>query len=314
MRVAVLGAGGVGGYFGGRLAEAGHEVVFIARGEHGSAIASEGLLIRSPLGDALVRPALVTDDPAHAGEVELVLVAVKAWQLDAVAEAMGPLVGPSTSVLPLLNGVEAPGRLADVLGGDRVLGGLCRVLASIEAPGVIRHSGLEPVVVLGERDGPITPRVERIAAALRGAEVTAEPRDDLQVALWEKFLVIATWSGMGAVTRVPIGAWRAHPGTRAIAEEGLREVVAVARALGVELPAGRVEKTLGIWDATPPEGIASMQRDILAGRPSELEAQSGAVVRLGTGAGVPTPVHRLLYHTLLPQEEVARASAGPGVA
>jgi len=306
MRVAVFGVGGVGGYFGGRLAEAGCEVSLIARGAHRKAIETSGLRIESTKGDAVVHPAAVTDDPGVVGPVELVIVGVKAGQLEEAAGAMRPLVGPDTTVLPLLNGVEAPGRLAAVLGAERVLGGLCRVLAEIAAPGVIRHSGLEPTIVLGEMDNHRSARVERIHHTLVGAGISTEIRDDVQVAMWEKFMLIATWSGMGAVTRAPIGVWRSLPGTRAMAEAGLREVVEVAQARGISVAHGRVESTLSAWDATPAGGTASMQRDIIEGRPSELDAQSGAVVRLGAEVGVPTPVHGFLYHTLLPQEKVAR--------
>ena len=306
MRVAVFGVGGVGGYFGGRLAEAGHDVFLIARGAHRQAIETSGLRIESPKGDVVVHPAAVTDAPATVGPVELVIVGVKAGQLDEAATAMRPLVGPDTTVLPLLNGVEAPARLAAVLGPERVLGGFCRVLAEIAAPGLIRHSGLEPTIVLGEMDNRRSDRVERIRDTLVAAGIATEIRDDVQVAMWEKFMLIATWSGIGAATRASIGVWRSLPGTRAMAEAGLREVVAVAQARGVPLAHERVESTLSAWDVAPAAGTASMQRDIMEGRPSELDAQSGAVVRLGAEVGVPTPVHGFLYHTLLPQEKAAR--------
>ena len=302
----MFGVGGVGGYFGARLAEAGHEVALIARGMHRQAIETTGLRIESPKGDAVVHPAAVTDDPARVGPVELVIVGVKAGQLDEAATAMRPLVGPATTVLPLLNGVEAPARLAAALGPERVLGGLCRVLAEIAAPGLIRHSGLEPTIVLGEMDNRRSDRVESIRDTLVAAGIATEIRDDIQVAMWEKFMLIATWSGIGAATRAPIGVWRSLPGTRTMAEAALCEVVAVAQARGIPLAHERVETTLSAWDGTPAAGTASMQRDIMEGRPSELEAQSGAVVKLGAEVGVPTPVHAFLYHTLLPQERAAR--------
>lgn len=340
MRIAVMGTGGVGGYFGGRLAAAGHDVTFIARGPHLEAIRADGLMVESVNGDFVVFPAQATDDLSTVGPVELVIFAVKSWQLDEAAEQVRPLFANGfsggngavaassaskagsaagsgdpgdpthTLALPLLNGVENSDRLVERFGEDRVLGGLCRILSFIDAPGRIRHVGLDPSVVLGELDNRRTDRVERIHRAFVDAGVTAEIADDIHVAIWRKFLLISTWSGIGAVTRVPIGRWRAEEGTRAMAEEGLREVVAVARARGIDLPQDHVETAMGAFDAAPAEGTASMQRDVMAGRPSELEAQNGAVMRLGAEAGVPTPVHAFIYHSLRPQETLARERTG----
>ena len=310
MRVAVVGVGGVGGYFGGRLAAAGHDVTFIARGAHLDAIRADGLAVESVLGDFVVFPAKATDDPATVGPVDLVIFAVKTWQLDAAAEQARPLFLEDTVALPLLNGVENADVLAERFGREQVLGGLCRILSFIEAPGRIRHVGLDPSVVLGELDNRRTERVERVHRTLVDAGIHAEIAPDIHVAIWRKFLLISTWSGIGAVTRVPIGRWREVEGVRAMAEEGLREVVAVARARGVDLEENQVTKVMEGFDAAPADGTASMQRDVMAGRPSELEAQSGAVVRLGSDAGVPTPVHGFLYHGLLPQERRARGESG----
>lgn len=336
MKIAVMGAGGVGGYFGGRLAAAGHDVTFIARGEHLEAIRADGLMVESVNGDFVVFPAQATDDPGTVGPVELVIFAVKSWQLDDAAELARPLfteraetgasepahtesadrrmgtadaASDGTVALPLLNGVENADILARHYGWDRVLGGLCRVLSYIDAPGRIRHVGLDPVVVLGELDNRRSERVQRIHRTFVDGGIRTEIPDDIQVAIWRKFLLISTWSGIGAVTRVPIGRWRSEEGTRSMAEEGLREVVAVGRARGVDLPEDHVETAMGAFDAAPSEGTASMQRDVVAGRPSELEAQSGAVVRLGAEVGVPTPMHAFLYHSLLPQERLARERA-----
>jgi 2-dehydropantoate 2-reductase len=306
MRVAVVGTGGVGGYFGGRLAQAGHEVHFIARGPHLDAIRRDGLRVDSINGDFVVKPALATNDPAEVGPVDAVIVAVKTWQLDEAARAARPLVGPDTVVLPLLNGVEASDRLGSALGAEHVLGGLCRLSAEIAGPGHVRHTAVDPSMSLGERDNGRSRRIEALTAALVGAGVKATIAADIDVALWEKFMFIATWSGIGAVTRVPLGEWRAVPGLRSMAEAALQEVVAVARARGVRFSEDRISGTMAAYDAAPPHTTASMQRDIQAGRPSELEAQNGAVVRLGTNAGVPTPTHAFLYHSLIPQEAAAR--------
>ncbi len=306
MRIAVVGTGGVGGYFGGRLAEAGHEVHFIARGAHLAAIRQSGLHVESIAGDFVIHPALATDDPGSVGPVDVVIVAVKTWQLAEAATSARAVVGPHTMVLPLLNGVEASAQLSKTLGSEHVLDGLCRLQVEIAGPGRIRHTGVEPSIVLGERDNRRTARVEDLVAALTGAGVRAQIADDIDAAMWEKFMLISTWSGIGAVTRVPVGEWRASPGARSMAEACLREVFQVARARDVHLGEDRIAATLATYDAVPPLGLASMQRDILNGRPSELEAQNGAVVRLGAEVGVPTPTHAFIYHSLLPQESAAR--------
>jgi 2-dehydropantoate 2-reductase len=306
MRIAVIGTGGVGGYFGAKLARAGHEVHFIARGAHLEAILAHGLRVESIGGDLVVNPALATEDPAKVGPVDAVIVATKAWQLVDAARAARPLIGPETVILPLLNGVEAVDQLAAVLGADAVLGGLCRISAEIAAPGVIRHSAIDPTLLMGELDDRRTPRVEALVRAFVDAGVRADVASDIQVALWEKFMFIATWSGIGAVTRAPVGVWRSIPGTRAMAEACLREALAVGHARGVRVATDRVATSMSAFDGVPPDGMASMQRDILAGRPSELEAQNGALVRFGAAAGVPTPTHAFVYNSLLPQEIAAR--------
>jgi 2-dehydropantoate 2-reductase len=192
MRFAVVGAGGVGGYFGGRLYQDGHEVIFVARGPHLDAIRRHGLRVESIAGDFVVDPALATDDPGEIGPVQAVIIAVKAWQLDDAAQAARPLVGPDAVVLPLLNGVEASERLAEVLGADHVLGGLCRLSAEITAPGIVRHTAIEPTLLLGELDNRRTPRARALVEALSRAGVRAAIADDIDAALWEKFMLIAT--------------------------------------------------------------------------------------------------------------------------
>ena len=306
MRIAVFGSGGVGGYFGGRLAQSGQQVIFIAHGAHLQALRESGLRVDSLKGNFTVQPVQATDDPAQAGEVEAVLVAVKAWQVPAAAQAMLPLVGEQTCVLPLENGVEAPEQLAQVLGAQRVLGGLCHISAFLAAPGHIKHVGIEPHIALGELDGRRSGRLERLLKAFEQAGVWAEAPEDIQAAMWEKFLFIAAMSGVGAVTRAPAGVVRQLPGARGLLEGAMQEIYTLARHRGVNLPEGIVAKTLAFVDGLPPGVTASMQRDIMEGRPSELEAQNGAVVRMGAQAGLPTPVNAFLYHSLLPQELLAR--------
>jgi 2-dehydropantoate 2-reductase len=312
VRIAIFGAGGVGGYFGGRLAAAGHDVAFIARGAHLAALRRDGLRVESPLGDFSVFPVEATDTPAEIGPVEAVLVAVKSGQVAAAGQAIPPLLDGSTFVVPLENGVEAPAELAQALGAERVLGGLCKIISLLAGPGHVHHVGAEPYVACGELwpaagdRGAGEGRAERVVAALSAAGVRAQVPADIEAAMWEKFLFIAAVSGVGAVTRATLGELRTLPETRQLLEAAMREIAAVAAARGIVLKPDIVERTLRSIDALPAHGTASMQRDLMAGRPSELEYQSGAVVRLGKAAGVETPVHQLLYASLLPMERRAR--------
>lgn len=307
MRIAVFGTGGVGGYFGGRLAQAGEEVIFIARGEHLRAITERGLRVGSIKGDFVIQPAQATDNPAEVGPVDAILVGVKAWDVPQAAQLMRPMVGPETFVVPLENGVEAPDQLAEVLGREHVLGGLCKIISAIVAPGHIRHAGIDPYIAFGELDGRKSERAERLRQVFaRATGVTAEVSDDIQAAMWEKFVFIAAISGVGAVTRAPAGVIRSLPETRQMLEQAMREILAVARARGVALSDEVIPQTMAFIDAIPAEGTASMQRDIIAGRPSELDYQNGTVARLGRELGVPTPVNAFIYASLLPQELRAR--------
>jgi 2-dehydropantoate 2-reductase len=306
MRIAVFGVGGVGGYFGGRLAQAGEDVVFIARGAHLQARRTQGLRVESVLGDFVVQPAQATDDPQHAGVVDAVLVAVKAWQVPEVAAAIRPLVGPATCVVPLQNGVEAPEQLAAVLGLPHVVGGVCRLTSFIVAPGHIRHTATQPFVQVGELDNRPSARLEHLRQAFERTGVRVELAADIQGALWMKLLFITPWSGLGALTRAPIGVWWSLPETRWLSEQAVGEVLAVAQARGVAVPPDALQRTMALLDGVAPEATASLQRDVMTGRPSELDAQIGAVVRLGQAVGVATPLHAFIYGSLLPLELRAR--------
>jgi len=306
MRIAVVGAGGVGGLFGALLSRAGEEVAFVARGAHLEAIRRDGLRVESPLGSFTAR-APASDDPAALGTADAVLVAVKTWQVKEVAPRLRPLLGPATVVVPMENGVEAADELAAALGPGPVAGGLCHVLAWLEGPGAVRHTGFGPRVTLGEMAGGGSDRLERLAVALRRAGMEAAVVPDIRTALWEKFLFIDPLSSVGAVARAPVGEMLAAPETRALLVAAMREVEALGRARGARLAPDAVERTLERVEGLPPEATASMQRDVLAGKPSELHEQTGAVVRLGRAAGVPVPVHQALYGALLPQERRVRA-------
>jgi 2-dehydropantoate 2-reductase len=305
MRIAVFGAGSVGGYFGGRLALAGEDVTFIARGAHLDALCTQGLRVESPIGDFTVPSVQATDDPTQVGPVDVVLLAVKAWQVPEAVQAMRPIVGPETSVVPLENGLEASAQVAAVLGPQHVLGGTCVISSAIVAPGCIRHLGLDPCITFGELDHTPSPRAERLRQALMRAEVTAVISSDIQVAIWEKFMAIR-FGPIGAVARAPAGVLRSVPETRRMVEQACVETLTVARARGIALAEDSPAKTMTALDSIAPGIIASLQRDIEAGRPSELDALTAALVRLGAEVGVVTPLHAFLYHTLLPQELRAR--------
>ncbi len=307
MRIAVFGVGGVGGYFGGRLAQAGEEVFFIARGQPLRAMREHGLRVGSLKGDFIIQPVQATADPAEVGPVDAVLVGVKAWQVTEAAQAMKPMVGPNTVVVPLQNGVEAPAQLAAVLGRSPVLGGFCRIVSYITEPGQIRQTGGDPYLAFGEMDNRTSERVERLQQAFQQtAGITVEIPPDIQAAMWEKFLLISSWSGLGAVTRSPVGVWRSLAGTRQLWQQAMAEVYAVAQAKKIALAEEVLKKAVTYVDSLPPHATASMQRDILNGRPSELDTLSGGVVRLGEEAAVPTPTHAFIYHTLQPLELKAR--------
>lgn len=310
MRIAVVGAGGVGALVGGMLARAGVEVAFVARGAQLAALRERGLRVESPRGDFHVPRVEASDDPAKLPPADAVLVAVKGWQVAEVAPRLAPLLGPAGFAVPLENGVEAAGTLARSLGDERVAGGLCHMFAWLAAPGVVRHEGELLRVTMGELRGGGSPRLAALAQVLRSAKIDAVVSEDVVAAAWEKFLFIAAFGGVGAVTRVPIGVARALPETRALLVAAIEEGAAVARALGVRLAPDAVTKAVALVDRVAPESTASMQRDIQAGRPSELFDQTGALVRMGREVGVQVPANAFLLAALLPQERAARQARG----
>jgi 2-dehydropantoate 2-reductase len=310
MRFAIYGVGGAAGYFGARLVEAGHDVALIARGEHLEAIRRDGLAIDSPLGNARVKPRIATADPAEVGTVDAVLLGVKAWQVSDAARALSPLLGPDTAVVPLQNGIEASDQIAAVAGSSHALGGTARIISARIAPGHIAHLGADPLIELGELDGSRSPRVIALHAALAGAPgATAVIADDIRARQWAKFLFIAAWSGIAALMRAPVGIVRGAPESRQLVIAGMREIELLARTRRIALPADAVETALAYLDALPPTGTSSLQRDIAAGIPSEIDSFSGAVCRLGVAENVATPVHQLLYALLAPVERHARGMA-----
>ena len=309
MRIAVFGTGGVGGYFGGRLAHAGEDVTFIARGEHLRAIKTNGLIVDSLAGNFVVFPAQATDDVNDIGEVDLVIVGVKAWQVPEAARAMKPLIGPGTTVLPLQNGVDAVSQLVDELGRAVVIGGLCRIVSFVVEPGHIKHAGFTPSIVIGEIDNQRTDRINLIEGVFKRAGLEITVAADIQAALWTKFLFIASFSGVGAMANAPAGVLRSDPKWSVQMIKAMEEIYALALARGIKLAPDSIDKVMASVKALPDDATSSMQRDIAAGRPSELESQNGAVVRLGRESCVEVPTHTLIYETLKPREEKARAAA-----
>lgn len=306
MRIAVMGAGGTGGYFGGLLAQSGEDVTFIARGEHLKAIQRNGLHIESVHGDFTIHPAKATDDPSTIGPVDAVFFAIKTWDIEDAAQKLRPVLKPDTVILPVQNGVDASERVAAVLGEQYVLGGTCHIVSLVAEPGLIRQKSPFRRIALGEINGSITPRVQTLANVLQRAGAEVIISDNINKARWTKFLFIASFSGVGAVTRVPAGELRSCPETRQMLESAMREVAALAMANGVPLDASVVDETMDFVDNLPVDSTASMQRDILEGKPSELESQNGYIARHGVELGVPVPTNQFIYAALLPQERRAR--------
>lgn len=307
MRIAIVGTGGVGGYFGARLAAAGESVAFLARGAHLEAIRHDGLKIESALGDVLVHPAEATDKPEAIGPVDVAIVAVKLYDAVAAAESCKAMLGPSTAVVSFQNGVTAADTLAQAVGRERVFGGTAQILATIARPGVIAHTGTMARLQVGEFAGGAgranekpgsSPRVKALADALRRAGVNIEESPDISAAIWGKFAFLAPFSGLTALTRGPIGPLRSDAGARALFRRAVEEVVAVARARGVALAQDSVEKVLAFADGLPAEMGSSMLYDLRHGKRLELPFLSGAVARLGREAGVATPTHEFIVAAL----------------
>lgn len=307
MKVTVIGAGGVGGYFGGRLAQGGADVTFLARGAHLEALRSEGLRVRSVRGDFTV-PARATDDPAAVGPADHVLVTVKSYDTDRILPMLPSLVGEGTAVVSLQNGVDNEERLAEAVGADRVVGGAAYIFATIAEPGVIEHTGGPANVVVGEWRGGTSRRVAGLVAAFRAADVPAEESADIRAVLWSKFAFICAQAGVTAAVRLPIGEIRSRPAGRRLFRDLAAEVCAVAAADGVSLPEDLPDKTLGFADALDPGSTSSLHHDLVHGHRMELDALLGEVVRRGDRLGVAVPASRALYGVLQPW--AARAEGG----
>jgi 2-dehydropantoate 2-reductase len=298
MRIVIMGAGGLGGYFGARLAAAGNDVAFVARGAHLAAIRAQGLRVTSALGDLHLRDVMATDDPASLGPADVVMIAVKLWDTEAAAQAVKPLLKPGTAVVSWQNGVNKDEVLTRVLGREAVIGGVGQIGVVIAEPGVIAHTGTMAKLVFGEFDNRRSERVEALLAACTAAQVDAEIADDINLAIWQKFVFLVGMSGCTASMRSPIGPIRSNPHARGFLLDVVREAVAVGRAIGVNLPEDYADHRMAFIDRLPPQMTASMQGDLARGNRLELPWLSGALVELGATCGVPTPLNRAIRDVL----------------
>lgn len=299
MRIAIMGSGGVGGYFGGRLAASGQDVWFVARGAHLSALRTRGLKIESPKGNLALSPAQATDTPAEIGPVDVVLLCVKMYDVEAAAAAIAPLIGPATVVVTLQNGVEAVDLVARHVGREHVAGGVAYVAAVITEPGTIKHTALDRLI-FGELDGRRSERLAALHGACLAAGFDATSSERIEVDLWSKFSRLSVFSGMTAVTRSPIGVLRDDPELLAMLTAACEETIAVGRARHVPLPAVVMDEIMTMVRSLPPVSKSSMLEDLERGKRLELPWLSGAVVRLGEESGVPTPIHRFIATALKP--------------
>lgn len=258
-------------------------------------------------GDFVVHPVKATDSPESVGNVDVVILAVKAWQIEEAVIQMKALIGANTVIIPLLNGIEHMEILVNAFGREHVLGGLCRISAFVADAGHIKHVGIDPYIAFGELDGSKSERVSKLVEAFKNTSgLTVEASENIELAMWEKYLLIAAFSGVGAVTRVPVGIFRSIPETRAMFRRALEEVALVANSRGVALTEKSVQSVMDRIDQTQPDTMASMQKDVLAGKPSELESQTGALVRMARAGNVSVPTHEFIYASLLPMEKNAR--------
>lgn len=297
-----MGTGGVGGVFGARLADAGCDVSFIARGKHLAAMKANGLNIDSAeVGDSLIKPVSATDNPAEIGPVDVVLFAVKLWDTESAAKQIEPLVGDSTAVISLQNGILKDDILRKHFGAERIVGGVSYVAATISEPGVVTQKGTVQRLVFGEYgSNSESARLTKLREACLKAGIDAEIPKNIETAIWEKFVFLVAMSAVTAATRQTIGPVRSHPRTRQLLIDVMQEAIDVAHARGVTLEPGLIERRLAYWDGLSPDVTSSMQHDLQQGNRLELPWLSGTVVDLGKELGVPTPVNRVLVDLLLP--------------
>jgi len=305
MKIAVIGAGGVGGYFGGKLAKAGYDVTVLARGNHLRAIQQNGLTIKSIQGDFKVDSVKATDRIETIGVVDFIIIAVKAWQIKDIAKDLKDIVHKDTIILPLQNGVSATDELKEQIMQVNIIGGLCRIISKIESPGVINHFGIEPTILFGELDNSKTERIHKIKAMFDNAEINAKISDDIVVDLWKKFIPICV-SGLLAVTKTTYGELRELDETRQLMIELLNEILRLSKKIGIKIEPDYLDKAIAFIDSFPYDSTSSLTRDVWEGKPSEIEYQNGTVVKLAEKYGIETPINKFVYSCILPMEIKAR--------
>ncbi len=306
MQILIYGIGGVGGYFGGKIADASYEVSMIGRGKHLEAIQQNGLFIESIKGDFKVIPKVATDDLQQVPAPDLVILGVKSWQLKDAANALKAVIKEDTIVLPLQNGADNVEQLLQVLPEKNLIAGLCRIVSFIERPGKIKHASFEPEIIFGEINNSQSERIHSVKEIFDRSGIQNSIPEDIQLEIWKKFLFIVTISGIGGLTRVPIGRIRESEYLVDLMQKTALEILDVANAKKIPLTREHVKEVFEIIAIQPFETTASTQRDLMNERPSELEKFNGFIVQEGARLGIPTPVNKFIYECLLPMEQNAR--------
>jgi 2-dehydropantoate 2-reductase len=305
MKIAIMGAGAVGAYYGALLARAGQDVTFIARGKHLAAMRENGLKVNSFFGDFHLSPVQATDNPASVGPVDLILFTVKTYDAISAARAMLPMIGEETAVITMQN-MNMAEQVGEIIGFEHILGSVTYVFTAVSEPGVISQTSDFHRIIFGEFSNEVTSRAEAIRDVLESSGATIRLSDDIQEALWSKLLVISPLGGVSSVVRVPAGQYRDVPESRLMLIKAMTELESLARAQGVNLDADIVEQKMRFVDGLEPGAITSMQRDVLAGRPSEMEELIGMVCRMAEETGVSAPTYQFIYAALKPAEVKAR--------
>jgi len=300
MKIAIMGSGGMGAYYGANLAAAGQDIAFIARGAHLAAIKHNGLLLSGPAGDIVVNPAVATDNPSEIGPVDAVLFCVKLHDIETAAAAIQSMLKPDTMVISVLNGVDGPERIASVIGPNHVLGAAAYASGVIEKPGVVSYKSTMASLVIGELDGEISARAEAFRDACAGAGFTCSVTDNIFGVLWNKFVLLATNAGLSSLCRRPVAAVYGDPDLVALARAMMQEIVAIAAVLEIAVDPDIVETSIARSKTFPPDMYASMYHDLARGLPLEVAGLSGHVTRLGIELGVPTPHHQTIFACLKP--------------
>ena len=310
MKIAIIGTGGVGGYFGGKLANAGYDVTFLARGEHLQAMKENGLVVNSISGDFAVQPVKAVDKINEIGISDLIILGLKAWQLKEVAGELLEIIDENSTVLPLQNGVVAVDDLKETIDQKNLLNGLCRIGSKIESPGIITHFAADPSIIFGEIDNSKTERTQKVQQVFDETGINARIADNIELEIWKKFLTICS-GGLLAVSQATFGEIRGTPETRQMLLDLFKEVREVAVKKGINIEADYPDKVMAFIDTFPYDATPSLARDVWEGKPSEIEYKNGMVVKLADQLGVDVPMNRYIYHCILPMEKKARRLASP---